>query len=150
MRPVASVPANAKMQFLSGNAEHRNVEQLDFVTGGKSSDPHGRDDFVNVGQMLDPSLAGLSQPLTGKGMSDANVMSGLFSGDGNREPTAMQLGRPKSGPSTRMHGRPTRAGSGFKSTQNLISQLRIKSVRQSKVRIVKDPSSKDHFDIVID
>ena len=43
-----------QFQYLSANMERRLEEEE--TGGGLSSDPHGKDDFVNVRQMLDPSL----------------------------------------------------------------------------------------------
>ena len=59
------------------------------------------------------------------------------------------LRRPKSTPYSYLQRQPISTMSEEKSSQNLISQLRIKSVRQSKVRIVKDPSAKNHFDVLV-
>lgn len=75
-RPVSSVPhhyhqypAN-RQQYLSANTEHGREEEEETGGGLSSADPHGREDFINVRQMLDPSLIDSSHhqqpPLTGK------------------------------------------------------------------------------------
>ena len=79
-RPVSSVPQTAKLHHLTQADARRRAEEF---TGGLSSDPHGGDDFVNVRQMLDPSLVGSSQPLTGKRtnkrVSDTDMQSAMLS-----------------------------------------------------------------------
>lgn len=161
-RPVSSVPQIGNLQTLTTRADaQKNIDGLHLAL---SSDTNAREDFVNVRQMLDPTLSPLTIRRTNLRISDTDMQSAMFSnkltrGDivsdeaGNMQEGLNQSkvqGRPKSSQYSRLQGQATKATTGFKSSQNLIQQLRVKSVRQSKVRIVADPSSKDRFDIVID
>ena len=133
-RPGTSIPKAATL-FTGNQYTDQNTQQNEEDALINSNDPHGKEDFINVRQMLDPSLAADSsnriqpnfvQP-SDTDMQTTNLGDMPLSDEQRLKKRVLR--RPKSTPYSYFQKQPISAMSDEKSSQNLISQLRIKSVR---------------------